>query len=109
MKKVRCSVPGCLNAWPEGAVIEGVIDPSTKKRIATMPMMAKVDAGSATLAALNVPVVQRIDRLVTSPVLGLPIMALLLGLVFWLTVTGANVPSALRTTPIDPRWTSVTE
>ncbi|OGL67295.1 hypothetical protein A2856_01235 [Candidatus Uhrbacteria bacterium RIFCSPHIGHO2_01_FULL_63_20] len=32
-----------MNAWPEGAVIEGVIDPSTKKRIATMPMMAKVD------------------------------------------------------------------
>ena len=38
---------------------------------------------------------QRIDRLVTSPVFGLPIMALLLALVFWLTVTGANVPSAM--------------
>ena len=38
---------------------------------------------------------QRIDRLVTSPVLGLPIMALLLAGVFWLTIAGANVPSAL--------------
>jgi ferrous iron transport protein B len=38
---------------------------------------------------------QRIDRLVTSPVFGLPIMALLLAIVFWLTVAGANVPSAM--------------
>jgi ferrous iron transport protein B len=38
---------------------------------------------------------QRIDRLVTSPVLGLPIMALLLATVFWLTIAGANVPSAM--------------
>jgi len=38
---------------------------------------------------------QRVDRIVTSPVLGLPIMALLLAAVFWITVAGANVPSAL--------------
>ena len=38
---------------------------------------------------------QRIDRLVTSPIFGLPIMLLILGVVFWLTITGANVPSAL--------------
>jgi ferrous iron transport protein B len=38
---------------------------------------------------------QRIDRLITSPLLGLPLMLLLLSIVFWLTVTGANVPSAL--------------
>jgi len=38
---------------------------------------------------------QKIDRLVTSPVFGLPIMALLLTAVFWLTVAGANVPSQL--------------
>lgn len=38
---------------------------------------------------------QRIDRLVTSPVFGLPIMALLLAVVFWITIAGANVPSAL--------------
>lgn len=34
---------------------------------------------------------QKIDRLVTSPVTGLPIMLTLLGIVIWLTVTGANV------------------
>jgi ferrous iron transport protein B len=38
---------------------------------------------------------QKIDALVTSPVLGLPIMALLLAGIFWLTIAGANVPSAM--------------
>jgi ferrous iron transport protein B len=38
---------------------------------------------------------QRIDRVITSPWLGLPLMALLLGVVFWLTITGANVPSQM--------------
>ncbi len=37
---------------------------------------------------------QRIDRLVTSPVLGLPIMVVVLAVIFWLTITGANYPSA---------------
>ncbi|MGE3343573.1 MAG: nucleoside recognition domain-containing protein, partial [Vicinamibacterales bacterium] len=36
-----------------------------------------------------------IDRIVTSPIFGLPIMALMLATVFWLTVAGANVPSAM--------------
>jgi ferrous iron transport protein B len=38
---------------------------------------------------------QKIDRLVTSPISGLPIMLGLLGLVFWLTIMGANVPSQI--------------
>lgn len=38
---------------------------------------------------------QRIDRLVTSPLTGLPIMLLLLALIIWLTVVGANIPSNL--------------
>jgi ferrous iron transport protein B len=38
---------------------------------------------------------QRIDRIVTSPVFGLPIMLLLLALVFWVTIIGSNVPSQL--------------
>lgn len=38
---------------------------------------------------------QRIDRLITSPVFGLPLMVLMLALVFWLTISGANVPSQL--------------
>ncbi|MFQ5854721.1 MAG: nucleoside recognition domain-containing protein [Anaerolineae bacterium] len=38
---------------------------------------------------------QRTDRILTSPVWGLPIMLLGLALVFWLTITGANYPSQL--------------
>ena len=36
-----------------------------------------------------------IDRLVTSRIWGFPLMILLLTLIFWLTISGANVPSAL--------------
>ncbi len=36
---------------------------------------------------------QKIDRLVTSPVFGLPIMLALLAVIIWLTVSGANVVS----------------
>jgi ferrous iron transport protein B len=38
---------------------------------------------------------QRIDRLVTSPVFGLPLMLVVLAVVFWITIAGANVPSAM--------------
>lgn len=34
-----------------------------------------------------------LDRLLTSPITGLPIMMVLLAVVFWITITGANVPS----------------
>ena len=34
---------------------------------------------------------QNMDRLVTSPIVGLPIMLILLSIIIWLTVTGANV------------------
>jgi ferrous iron transport protein B len=38
---------------------------------------------------------QKIDRLVTSPIFGLPIMLVLLAAVFWITIVAANVPSAM--------------
>lgn len=38
---------------------------------------------------------RRLDRLITSRWFGFPLMFLLLAVVFWLTVEGANVPSAL--------------
>ena len=43
---------------------------------------------------------QKIDRLVTSPIFGLPIMLVLLGIVIWLTVIGANVPSQMIATAL---------
>ena len=38
---------------------------------------------------------RKIDAILTSRILGLPIMLALLGFVFWLTITGANYPSQL--------------
>lgn len=38
---------------------------------------------------------ERIDRIMLSRATGIPIMLLLLGAIFWITVAGANVPSGL--------------
>lgn len=36
-----------------------------------------------------------VDKILTSPLTGFPIMFLILGVVFWVTIQGANVPSAM--------------
>ncbi len=38
---------------------------------------------------------RRLDRIFTSKTLGYPVMLLFLGLIFWITISGANYPSAL--------------
>jgi len=38
---------------------------------------------------------RRIDKVITSKVFGLPIMLLMLGVIFWITLIGANYPSSL--------------
>lgn len=38
---------------------------------------------------------RRIDKVLTSKIFGLPIMLALLGVIFWLTITGSNYPSRL--------------
>lgn len=38
---------------------------------------------------------RRIDRILTSRIFGIPIMLGMLAVVFWLTITGANVPSSM--------------
>lgn len=48
-------------------------------------------AGRSARATLD----RRIDRIVTSRIWGFPIMLVLFALMFWLTITGANVPSGL--------------
>ena len=37
----------------------------------------------------------KIDRILTNKITGIPIMLLLLGIIFWLTIVGANYPSQL--------------
>ncbi|MHB8062208.1 MAG: ferrous iron transport protein B [Ruminiclostridium sp.] len=41
---------------------------------------------------------RKIDSILTSRIFGIPIMIGLLGIVFWLTITGANVPSEMIAT-----------
>ena len=41
---------------------------------------------------------QRIDNILTSRVWGIPIMIILLGIIFWITIEGANYPSELLAT-----------
>lgn len=43
---------------------------------------------------------QKVDRIVTSRVFGLPLMLLILAVIFWLTIIGANVPSAMLATAL---------
>jgi ferrous iron transport protein B len=43
---------------------------------------------------------QKVDRIVTSRWLGLPLMLLILAVIFWLTIIGANVPSAMIATAL---------
>lgn len=38
---------------------------------------------------------RKIDKYLTSKLFGIPLMIFLLGIVFWITITGANVPSEL--------------
>lgn len=38
---------------------------------------------------------EKLDRIFTSPIWGFPIMLLMLGAVFYLTIAGANVPSSM--------------
>lgn len=38
---------------------------------------------------------RRLDRILTSKATGIPVMLLLLGLIFWITISGANAPSQL--------------
>ena len=50
-----------------------------------------VDAGGGAPGRLD----YRIDEVLTSRAFGIPIMVFLLGVVFWITIQGANIPSAL--------------
>lgn len=40
----------------------------------------------------------KIDKIVTSRIFGYPLMLILLGVVFWITITGANIPSKMIAT-----------
>jgi ferrous iron transport protein B len=55
-------------------------------------------AGASALGQLRSRLDRTLDRLVTSPWTGFPVMLAILMTVFWLTIAGANVPSAMLAT-----------
>ena len=67
------------------------------------------DAGRIASRAVSRPGRERratfdatLDRIVTSRVWGFPVMLGLFALIFWLTISGANVPSALLARTVRP-------
>lgn len=67
-------------------IIESIYENATRIAKKTVKQLGKNEAYSFDL---------KVDKIVTSRWLGFPIMFLLLALVFWLTVAGANYPSSL--------------
>jgi len=43
---------------------------------------------------------QRVDRIVTSPIFGMPLMLAILAVIIWITIIGANVPSNMIATAL---------
>lgn len=43
---------------------------------------------------------QRVDRIVTSPIFGMPLMLVILAIIIWVTIVGANVPSNMLATAL---------
>lgn len=83
--------------YQESKKLQANLDSSISDRV-----VADIYAYSEKLAqevicreSKKVPWQEKIDRVVISRVFGYPIMLLLLGMIFWITIVGANFPSNL--------------
>lgn len=79
--------PAAADTWP---ALDGDDSAAVARRAAAIAD-ACLSARPEDVHARN----RRLDRLLTGPATGIPVMLLLLGAVFWLTIWGANAPSAL--------------
>ena len=68
------------------SIIESIYEDASRIAKKTVKQLGEKEAYSFDL---------KIDKIVTSKLLGFPLMFLLLAIVFWLTVAGANYPSGL--------------
>ena len=93
LEKAASASPPRPQAWPE-AGCAGC--PGCGERRAAA-LMARAAALAEQVVTMDRETAQRrdraLDRLLTSRATGIPVMLLLLGLVLWLTMVGANVPS----------------
>lgn len=80
---------------------QGVTEEVFRDRVVTHLVQACEDTAAKTVRMENEQYRardQRIDKILTSKLTGIPIMILLLAGVFWITITGANYPSSLLAT-----------
>ena len=95
LEKAASASPPRPQAWPE-AGCAGC--PGCGERRAAA-LMARAAALAEQVVTMDRETAQRrdraLDRLLTSRATGIPVMLLLLGLVLWLTMVGANVPSEM--------------
>ena len=84
-------------------IMEGFLQKKTTPTMLKDTMAAAVNRTAAKTAGevMNLPAGngdrrdRRLDKLFTSKLMGFPIMLLILLAIFWITITGANVPSGL--------------
>jgi ferrous iron transport protein B len=81
-----------------GTLSTGFRDEIVKSLYSEAEMIAKRAVKSVSEKKYDLD--QKIDRLFTSPIFGLPIMLILLSIVIWLTVIGANYPSQMIATAL---------
>ena len=77
---------------------EGVSELELKDRVVSAIVKRAEDACKRAVSFANLKYMEsdrKLDRLFTSKKTGFPIMFLLLALIFWITIVGANVPSQM--------------
>ncbi|WP_047151149.1 nucleoside recognition domain-containing protein [Aneurinibacillus tyrosinisolvens] len=87
--------PDPLKDWTEQA---GTLsDSNTRDEIVSSIFQASRSICDASVMYANKERVktEKIDRILTSPLWGFPIMLAILGVIFWITIAGANVPSGM--------------
>jgi ferrous iron transport protein B len=91
--QVAAALDGALAALSSGGVT-----PEALEDILAACLVARAEEicrGAVTYAPGSARTDRRLDRILTSPLTGYPVMLLLLGFIFWLTIVGANYPSKL--------------
>ncbi len=93
-ERISQSVAGALDFLKQRG-----IDQSDIKRIVTATIFKEAENVSHSVVRFESSKYryfdQKIDKIVTGKILGFPLMILLLCFIFWLTITGANYPSAM--------------
>lgn len=87
-----------INEAREKLTMGGIDHNMLRDRIVSHIVSIAEELGKKTISYKNEKYNQfdrKIDRILTSRIFGIPIMIGLLGIVFWLTITGANVPSGM--------------